>query len=351
MRPQRTHTVAAAYARLIVQLVAHWGVRPGDLLAACELTEAELSDPLARLPLETMLLLIERARTLTGEPGLGWYTGLQSRISMYGFLGFGMLSAATIRDAIDLLVRFNPLLSTTLDFRLEVNERADKAAIVIEENTDLGAARDFILGGVVTACWQLGFRLSGSKPTGTAELVIREPEYFRRIIRTGQANPEATGVEMVSHLGLPVRFGQPSNRFVFDRAKLDHPLLMSDEGASQLAREQCEQALGHFAGNMVERVRRAVSTSDGFRSLHEVAHEVHVSPRTLKRQLAEQGLTFSTLSVEARRDRAIMLLRSSDLSIGEIADRLGYATPTGFIRAFQSWTTMSPSVYRRKTRR
>jgi AraC-like DNA-binding protein len=102
---------------------------------------------------------------------------------------------------------------------------------------------------------------------------------------------------------------------------------------------------------MVERVRRAVPTSEGFRSLHEVAREVHVSPRTLKRQLSEQGLTFSALSVEARRDRATMLLRSSDLSIGEIADRLGYATPTGFIRAFQSWTTMSPSVYRRKTRR
>jgi len=352
IRHQRTHTVLAAYGRLLVQLVGYWGVRPAELLAHCGLTEADLSDPLARLPLETMLRLIERARALTGEPGLGWYTGLQSRISMFGFLGFGMLSAASLRDAIQLLVRYNPLLGTVLDLRLEEECEPGKAAIVIDENTDFGTARDFVLGGVLVAIWQVGFHLSGSAPSGSADLVIPEPDYFGRIAHLAGPGPITLprGMDHLPQLGPPTRFGQPSNRLVFDQAKLDMPLLLSDEASNKLAREQCERALGAFAGNLVERVRRAVSTNEGFRSLDEVAKAVQLSPRTLKRQLAEYGLTFTVLSVEARRDKALLLLRSSRLSVAQIGDRLGYSTPTSFIRAFHSWTRMSPSVYRRKAR-
>jgi AraC-like DNA-binding protein len=349
---QRTHTVLAAYARLIVELVAHWSVSPEQLLGPCGLAKADLADPLARLPLETMLRLIERARALTGEPGLGWYMGLQSRISMYGYLGFGMLSAATIRDAIELLVRFNPLLGTVLTFRLEVDDDADKAAIVIEENTDLGSSRDFVLTGFAVALWQLGSRLSGSTPTSSVSLMIPQPHYFRRITRIGlppRFVPGRCELDAFIPLGPPIRFDQPSNRYTFDRAKLQTTLVMADEAANKLARAHCEQWLGAFAENLVERVRRAISTDDGFRTLAEVARELHVSIRTLKRRLAELGLTFSTLSVEARRDKALLLLRASKLSNDEIADRLGYSTTANFSRAFQGWTRMSPSAYRRQS--
>jgi AraC-like DNA-binding protein len=352
IRPRRTHTILAAFARLIVQLVSYWRVSQEELLSHSGLTEAEISDPLARLPLERMLILIARARALTGEPGLGWYAGLQIRISAYGFLGFGILSAATIRDAIELVVRFNPLLATILDLRLEADCGDGRAAIVIEENADLGAARDFILGGVLVAFWQLGFCLSGSRPTATADLVIPEPDYYRRIIRADSTGPfiGRAGLESVGHLGPPVRFDRQSNRLFFDRSKLELALLMSDAAANRLAREQCEQALGEFSGDLVERVRRAITTRDGFRSLEEVAAELHLSTRTLKRHLADRGLTFTALAVEARRDRALLFLRSSSLSVDEIAERLGYSTTTSFIRAFQSWTAMSPTAYRRRAR-
>ena len=348
-QPTHTHTVLTAYVRLLVQLVEHWKVSSEHLLASSGLTEAELGDPLARVPLETMLALIERARQLTGEPGLGWYMGLQSRISMYGFIGFGMLSAATLREAIELLIRFNPVLSTVFTLRLETERERGKASIVIDENVDLGNARDFVLGGVLVAMWYLGFRLSGSVPTGCAELVIPEPNYFQRITRLGPPVPFVEGQpsEAFAHLGPPIRFDRASNRLIFDRAKLDLPLLMADRAANQLAVEQCEQTLGAFAGGLIERVRRAISMSQGFRSLTEIARELHVSPRTLKRQLSEHGLTFSALSVEARRDKALLLLRSSTLPVAEISERLGYSTTTGFTRAFQSWTRLSPSAYRR----
>jgi len=57
--------------------------------------------------------LSERARTLSGEPGIGFYLGLQKQASMYGFLGFATMSAATLREAIELAVRYTRRPATT----------------------------------------------------------------------------------------------------------------------------------------------------------------------------------------------------------------------------------------------
>ena len=50
----------------------------------------------------------------------------------------------------------------------------------------------------------------------------------------------------------------------------------------------------------------------GVRSFEELAAAVRVSPRTLRRRLADARVSFSTLLDEARRDRALALLRSPD---------------------------------------
>ena len=121
---------------------------------------------------------------------------------------------------------------------------------------------------------------------------------------------------------------------------------MADDVAHRQAREQCEEALRSFTGTFVERVRQFVSTGERLRLLPEVAAELSLSPRTFKRRLADQGLTFRALSEEARRDKALVLLRSS-LPVSEIAGRLGYSSPANFVRAFRHWTSLPPGAYRR----
>nr|MBA3542504.1 helix-turn-helix transcriptional regulator [Deltaproteobacteria bacterium] len=73
---------------------------------------------------------------------------------------------------------------------------------------------------------------------------------------------------------------------------------------------------------------------------------LHLSTRTLKRRLAEHATTFSTIVEEVRRQRALLLLDNRELSIGEIATRLGYTELPNFTRAFRKWTGMTPAAYR-----
>ncbi len=328
------HSVPAAYAEQLVQLVRRWGVTAQDLLSDAGLSETDLHDPQSRLPLEMFGALIERARTLTGEPGLGFYLGLQKRVSMYGYLGFAAMSAGSLREALELFIRFTPALTTSISLGLQVEGRV--ASLVVREHADLGSSRDVALTSLMVGMRQIGRALTGRELEGDrADVALVEPPYFHRF----------------KHLMPNTRFGQPVSQVVFDASYLDFPLVHADRAALRLAREQCERALDAlgYDGDLVERTRRAIagSDADGFRSLEQVAAHLAVSPRTLKRKLAALGTSFSGLLEGERRERALLMLQSQRVSLDEVAERLGYSGLSHFVRAFHRWTGSTPAVYRR----
>jgi AraC-like DNA-binding protein len=326
------HTVPASFVGQLIEVVRHWDITSDDLLSTTELGAEGLADPHTRVPLASYLRVVDRARALTEEPGLGYCVGLQTRVSAYGYLGFAAMSAATVRDALELAVQFAPMISTAFGLRLHV--QGGMASIISEENADFGPARDFVVTAQLSGLWRIALALTGRDLMGTAELAFPEPSYHRRF----------------AHLVPPTRYGQPLNQIVLSAEALDVPLIMADPGALRLAREQCERSLEQLrsGGRLIGRVRGLVwRDSGGVRNVREMAEALHMSPRTLKRKLAAQGSSASTLVSEERRDRALVLLRSSELSIDEIADRLGYWSVQNFARAFRVWTGRTPAAYRR----
>ena len=71
-----------------------------------------------------------------------------------------------------------------------------------------------------------------------------------------------------------------------------------------------------------------------------------MSPRTLKRRLAEQGTTYSEIIDDARRQRALLLLGDRRLTLDAIAAQLGYSDTANFTRAFKRWTGKTPGEAR-----
>jgi AraC-like DNA-binding protein len=85
----------------------------------------------------------------------------------------------------------------------------------------------------------------------------------------------------------------------------------------------------------------------GHPGLQVVANQLGVSPRTLQRRLAEYDLTHSRLVHQIRVTKACQRLAKKDVHINDIAREIGFATPSSFCRAFQSWTGASPRVFRK----
>lgn len=81
-------------------------------------------------------------------------------------------------------------------------------------------------------------------------------------------------------------------------------------------------------------------------SIEQAAEMVGASVRTLQRQLALQGTSYSDLTERVRFDAARKLLLQSNAKASEIAQSVGYTSASNFSRAFRRTTGMSPSEYR-----
>ncbi|MBF6093192.1 AraC family transcriptional regulator ligand-binding domain-containing protein [Nocardia cyriacigeorgica] len=81
-------------------------------------------------------------------------------------------------------------------------------------------------------------------------------------------------------------------------------------------------------------------------TLTSVAQRLVMSPRSLQRRLAEQGTTWRAEVQAARRDRAIKLLRDTDLPLGTVAARLGYSDTRTLRRSVNRWLDATPATLR-----
>ncbi len=330
--PADPHTVAAGLFYPLLEVVKHWGVTSEELLGPFGLHEPDVSEPHLRLPYSQHLAILERARALTAEPALGIFWGLQIRASVFGHLGFATTSAATLRDAIELAVQFAPLASTAEGMRLHVE--GSQASIFLDEVADAGGIREVITLARLVSLWRIGETLTGRDIHGSAEVAFPEPEYYARF----------------AHLAPPVRFDRPATRALMSAEVLDYPVVSADPMALRLAAEQCAQELSEVSGGgrLVRRVRSLLWRPEGgLRAPSEVAAELHMSPRTLRRKLESHGHSMSALFDKERRDRALALLTQPELSLAQIAERLGYRSVQNFERAFRRWTGATPAAYRR----
>jgi len=94
-------------------------------------------------------------------------------------------------------------------------------------------------------------------------------------------------------------------------------------------------------------ISQALEGADGnYPSLKHMASRLCLSPRTLKRRLRSQGLSFRHLLDGARYRVALRLMMDRRLRLEDIANQLGYSSVANFARAFRRWSGESPGLFR-----
>jgi AraC-like DNA-binding protein len=86
--------------------------------------------------------------------------------------------------------------------------------------------------------------------------------------------------------------------------------------------------------------------SDRALRVDTLAETLGVSSRSLQRNLAEQGLSYSQILTEARIRRAAFWLEKTNKTIAEIAFDLCYTDASNFTRAFRLHTGVAPQTFR-----
>ncbi len=324
--------VPAGYGLLIQEVAQGLGVG-AELLAAAGLTAERLESTDGRLtPFQAGSLLFH-AMELSGEPALGYEIGLQSSLTSHGLVGLALMSVDSMRTAVQWGVEFGQLQLPMLAIGFATDDRW--AAVEVTATMPLGPVRQCMFDIYLVGLARMAPVLSGgAMSVDDVELWFDcpEPAYYPRY---RERLPTAR-FDMGTH---QVRF--PA-RFLDSRPHTANPVTVH----LLERRFRIELAELRVAGDPVEQVRRLLRSDPGL-ALPEAAASLAVSPRTLKRRLADHETTFSALSEEVRRAESLRLLRSTPASLDQIATRLGYADASGFVRAFRRWTGRTPGVYRR----
>jgi AraC-like DNA-binding protein len=153
-----------------------------------------------------------------------------------------------------------------------------------------------------------------------------------------------------AHYGCRVKFKAPRNAIVFRTADLDRPFIFYNAELlamldSQLEREIAARSAGQ---TVAARVKRILLQLHGGHcaNLGEVAKELGMSTRTLRRRMTKEGTSFRQLLSDTRRELAKHYLLDPSLGVAETASLLGYEDPNSFFRAFREWEGTTPSEWR-----
>ncbi|GAB6088491.1 hypothetical protein JCM12856_00840 [Spirochaeta dissipatitropha] len=150
----------------------------------------------------------------------------------------------------------------------------------------------------------------------------------------------------------PVRFGQKANSMTVHTrmgrlpVRMANPILLEqfeNYARDVLAKMEGDNTVSQSAGKII-----LAHLDDQSLSIKKVAREMNVSVRTLQKRLEGEGLDFSALLRDIRRQLARKYL-GENYSVEQITYLLGFSEPSVFRKSFKKWEGITPREYRKKT--
>lgn len=321
------------YPLALVELVMSNGASIEQMLQDTGLDATVLNDNSATISYAQYGLLIRNAFQHYSHPGLGLRFGANLHIGHQGMLGVATMTSDTLRDAGVLAQRFYKYLSPVLV--LEMRVEGEECVVQANEAWDLGPLRAF---GV--ECLFAGLLKN-------IEFVLGI-EHFPCRFEFGYEAPSYLAL-YDTYLKNPVAFDRGFHQMRFDAKWLEaklrfrHPLTCSQAVAI------CEDCMGNLSSrdSVLMKLRHLPIVSPGrVMSLEDAAVALHMSDRTLKRQLQKLNTQYRRLVDAMRFEWAASALRSSDMAVAEIAEQMCFTDVANFRRAFKRWTGQTPQEYR-----
>ncbi|MEM9462390.1 MAG: AraC family transcriptional regulator ligand-binding domain-containing protein [Myxococcota bacterium] len=327
-------TIRAAHAGHLARLLdEEYGIAPSELLEPLGWTIDELAKPQARLTAVEAGHLLARAAELTEDPALGIRMGARAPVPLLGLLGFALMTSPTLRDALETMVELLPAQSDAFGLGLVPDEAS--AALHLSVRGDFGPRQDLALVAIAVGLREIASHLTGCVIPLVAELAVALPDGWR-----SSALPD----------GMRCVFDAPHHRIVFRSEDLDRSVVSAEPVANRLVITQVREQLLRLpkSESLVERARRLLAAEPDLHSSAQLARTLGVSERALRRHLAEAGTSFREQRDDALLRRAIALLEQPELSLTQIAERLGFADNASFSRAFTRWVGEPPGRFRKR---
>ena len=322
---------------VIAQLADADGVAVEPWLAGLGITRAQIDDASVRVSFRQASVIIKRALRAIPRSRFGLEVGAHQSSGTFGIMGLAMMTARTFGDAVAIGVEFADITGALMDVEIETPNAREVALVARPRFPD-----DEIL---VFLCEELF-----ASTLNLARSLVGPAFRPERLELTYPPPPHVA--EYRKLFGCEVRFGANRNRMVVAtqwlgmRLPTHHPV--SAQQALAICREQAAQIRrqSEIIASVERILRRRLAERP---TLSEVAANLNLSERTLRRHLATAGRVYRDIHDQLRVERALELLNAGVLGVAAIGSEVGYSDAREFRRAFKRWTGRAPTAMRSGT--
>lgn len=293
----------------------------------------QLVEPTTKVSFRQVVAVLQRAlRDLPAGP-VGMQVSSRDALVSFGMLGIAIRSCSVGSEALAIGMELSQASGSITDPVAEFYDGV--VAIRLYERAPEPDLLPFMCEEAFTGILLLVRSIFGTDVSPT-------------LLEVGYPRP-AYGAEYERFFRCPIRFDADANRMSLPSALLDAPISTKDPTNRALAVDACRKLIG--ADPVPADVVAAVESLLGHNlrapaPMAEVAAALFVTERTLRRQLAEAGDSFTSIRDRVRERRATFLLRESRLPIAGIASEVGFSDAREFRRAYRRWTGRTPSQAR-----
>lgn len=256
-------------------------------------------------------------------------------IGSFALICRGLIQAPTVGKALQQSLEYFELFLR--DIRSEVQVQGKRVVVLMRcraEDDYLRAVvtETFLLLIVGLLCWLAGRRI----PISRARFDFAQPAH-------GDA-----------HLlwGTHVEFNGVSTEIEFDREYLRLPVVQDRKSLYSFLRNAPQSVFIRFRNRegLSARVHRRLCACgyDLWPTLEQLAGEFEINLASLRRGLKREGFSYQEIKDEVRRTVAYERLKTTSLSIAQIAQEVGFREPSAFHRAFKQWAAESPGSFRER---
>lgn len=319
-------------AKAMQQLLGSAGVSAGEFYEQASSAAHRDAPWLSETTLQWADILY-RAEVLSGDSALALRFGDHLSPDTLGPLGYAFLSSENIHAAVNLLIKYWPIISDEVE--LSVTEGYSSLAIVIESGIDMPRKRVLFIESIISGIMRFATMLSNSR--------------FDDVVVSLDYPPPSYAPQYEIRLGLPVGFCKTRCSVELPEKFLRQKINTSNIYAQAVLKYQCEMIAANFYTHYTAsaRVRWHLVESRLLQSsVKAVAKALSMSERTLRRKLVVENTSFSVLKDEVSCTLAEEYLRSTEFSLEDIALLVGYSERNSFKRAFRRWKGISPKEFR-----
>ena len=323
--------VRAAVLIGFVEVGRFVGLDPFEELRRSKISPRLLENPENWLSATPVAELLERCAAKSGRSDFALLLAECRTFSSIGPVSLLLKHEASLKQIIARLGEFRRNLNEVFDLHLEHANCITLLAWTV--------APQFLTPQTITLVAAVGYRAITDAMHGN---------WFPETVHFPFPRPKDTSTFERFFSG-SLEFSSPFCGLSFPTSQLELENPVAEKALAQHAKSLL-QLLPFSRERTTDQVKHALLLllPNGSASLDQVARNLGVRPRSLQRELAQEGTTFAKVTNDTRRGLATLYLGMPGRSVSQIAHLTGYSSVSAFSRWFADQFGASPLAWRAK---